>query len=281
MEYVGPGDDGHGRVHDATPAEHLDALVARAQNGFELDDEIIFRLSSAVAWSSELQSFWGAGDPHRPPKRSTYRHIFLLADGSSQTLWELEYTTPDEPDLWYEIYTDVETLEQAQQRVNELISGPGFCDPDFEPWSAELDVGCIPSCPPEAPPAEGRGREMPPDIGQMEWSRQYVADGESSADHARRVLRRAENHDLPDELTQRRLRNARAHDIRILPHRPTHPSGRGVWWRMYEHAFLLENGDEVVLWELEHNMTPGRRLVCEVYANEEAAERAAQRHSHR
>ncbi|MCQ4080569.1 DUF6227 family protein [Streptomyces sp. RB6PN25] len=261
MEYVGPGGDGHGRVHDATPAEHLDALVARAQNGFELDDAITSRLGYAVAWSSELQSFWGAGDPQRPPERSTYRHVFLLADGGSETVWELEYTKPDEPGQWYEIYTDADALEQAQRRVNELIAGPGFSDPEFEPWPAELDLECIIG------------------NGQTEWPRRYVEDGEGSADHARRVLRRAENHDIPDELTQRRLRGARAHDIRILPHRPTHPSGRGVWWRMYEHAFLLENGDEVVLWELEHNMTPGRRLVCEVYADEEAAERAAQRHS--
>lgn len=261
MEYVGPGGDGHGRVHDATPAEHLDALVARAQNGFELDDGITARLSDAVAWSSELQSFWGAGDPYRPPQRSTYRHVFLLADGSSQTLWELEYTTPDEPDLWYEIHTDADALEQAQQRVNELIAGPGFRDLGFEPWPAGLDLECV----------VGAGRTR--------WPRQYVEDGAGSADHARRVLRRAENPDVPDELTQRRLRSARAHDIRILPQRPTHPSGRGVWWRMYEHAFLLESGDEVVLWELEHNVTPDRRLVREVYANEEAAERAARRRS--
>jgi hypothetical protein len=56
-------------------------------------------------------------------------------------------------------------------------------------------------------------------------------------------------------------------------------SRAATWCRFYEHAFLLAGGDEIILWELEHNLTVDGRLVCEVYLDEVSAELAADRHA--
>ncbi|MGX9229595.1 DUF6227 family protein [Streptomyces albus] len=50
-----------------------------------------------------------------------------------------------------------------------------------------------------------------------------------------------------------------------------------MWCTVYQHAFLLADGREVSLYELEHNMTGSGRLVCEVYLDESVADQAAHR----
>lgn len=100
--------------------------------------------------------------------------------------------------------------------------------------------------------------------------------GEDGTEHARRLLRRAVNPDRPGEETQRRLAAAEAYGIERLPE-PCRV-GDTTWCSVYEHAFLLADGSELCLYELEHDLTPGRRLVSEVYPDEVAAGRAARRH---
>ena len=106
--------------------------------------------------------------------------------------------------------------------------------------------------------------------------RQRSYPGRDSPDHARRLLRRAVNPDRPGEEVLHLLAAARGYDIERLPG----PRGRGHtpgWCSVYEHAFLLPDGSELCLYELEHDRTPGHRLVCEVYREERAAELAALR----
>ena len=46
---------------------------------------------------------------------------------------------------------------------------------------------------------------------------------------------------------------------------------------LYEHAFLLLDGREMSLWEVEHTATPDGRHMCEVYVSEDAARDAMER----
>jgi hypothetical protein len=97
-------------------------------------------------------------------------------------------------------------------------------------------------------------------------------------EHARRLLRRAVNADRPGQEVLRRLNSARAYDIERLPE-PAGPLVRGGWCSIYEHAFLLDDDRELCLYELEHDLTPDSQLVCEVYADEASAARAARGHA--
>lgn len=97
--------------------------------------------------------------------------------------------------------------------------------------------------------------------------------GLNPLDHARRLLRRAVNPDRPGGETLRRLSAARGYDIERLPE-PCRV-GHRTWCSVYEHAFLLDDESELCLYELEHDLTPGRRLVSEVYCDEAAAGLAA------
>jgi Family of unknown function (DUF6227) len=248
---------GHSRA-GGTPAELMDGLLARAQNGFEIGEAVLSRARSALMHQSELRSCRQCNEPSGPRGYRTYRHVFLLPDGSSLLLWELEHNTgPDDRPL-FELYADEDALALAERRVHRCIGGAR--------WE-ELD---------------GLSLWLPDQMLQAAeppWvQRAYVAD--NSADHARRVLRRAENPDRPGEETERLLTTAFAHDIALAP-KPRRRSGGpdATWCRFYEHAFLLAGGDEVVLWELEHNLTRDGRLVCEVYLDEVSAELAADRHA--
>ncbi|PNG16067.1 DUF6227 family protein, partial [Streptomyces cahuitamycinicus] len=103
---------------------------------------------------------------------------------------------------------------------------------------------------------------------------------EDSADHARRLLRRAENADRPGAETAALLATASGHQIAQAFGRPCR-AGRGgranLGFSLYEHAFLLRDGEEVSLWEVEHTATPDGRHMCEVYVSEDAAREAMER----
>ncbi|UED86858.1 DUF6227 family protein [Streptomyces profundus] len=101
--------------------------------------------------------------------------------------------------------------------------------------------------------------------------------GRDAADHARRLLRRAVNADRPGEDTLGQLSSALGYDIGRLAEPRAGYGGRG-WCSLYEHAFLMPDASEVRLYELEHDLTEERQLVCEVYADEASASRAARRH---
>ncbi|MET8081064.1 DUF6227 family protein [Streptomyces sp. NPDC005303] len=225
-----------------SPEEHLARLLGRALNSFELPDETIRRLDCALAYDSSLHSAHHSAGLHR----ETYRHTWLLADGSALTLWELVHNTARDSVPQHEVYVDEEELRAATARLPLPQDTP-----DFElPVTVQLS--------PVQPPRHA-----------------YVPD--DSADHARRLLRRAENADRPDEQTAALLAEAFAHQITQAFGRPCRAGRAGLGFSLYEHAFLLRDGAEISLWEVEHTATPDGRHMCEVYVSEDAARDAMER----
>ncbi|MEV7319362.1 DUF6227 family protein [Streptomyces sp. NPDC093970] len=225
-----------------SPEEHLARLLGRALNSFELPDEAIRQLDCALAHDSSLHSAHHSAGLHR----ETYRHTWLLADGSAVTLWELVHNTAPGSDPQAEVYVDEEELRAATARLPLPPDTPDF----------ELPVLTTLAATPEP-------RHV------------YVPD--DSADHARRLLRRAENPDRPDPQTAHLLETAFAHQITQAFGRPGRAARGGLSFSLYEHAFLLGDGRELSLWEVEHTATPDGRHMCEVYSSELAARQAMDR----
>ncbi|MGW3492605.1 DUF6227 family protein [Streptomyces sp. NPDC001020] len=226
-----------------SPEEHLARLLGRTLNSFELPDETIGQLDCALAYDSSLHSAHHSAGLYR----ETYRHTWLLADGSAVTLWELAHNTGPGGLLEHEMYVDEEELRAATARLPLPQDAP-----DVElPVLVQL-----------SPAPEPRHAYLPDD----------------SADHARRLLRRAENVDRPGpDLATLLLRSAFAHEITQAFGRPSRAGRAGLCFSLYEHAFLLRDGRELSLWEVEHTATPDGRHMCEVYATEEAARQAMER----
>ncbi|MEU4067365.1 DUF6227 family protein [Streptomyces wedmorensis] len=244
-----------------TTETHLERLLGRALNSFDLPDSTVERLGSALAHSSALHSSHHSASLHR----TTHRHTYLLPDGSALSLWELVHNTGRDGAFQHELYA-----EEAEARLaaSRLPTGP------LPGWTVER--------------SNGRALDDDDDLELLSallarpipaQPRMYVPD--NSADHARRVLRRAENADRPGEPTVRRLRLAFAHHITQAfgRHCPIE-GGRDAGFTLYEHQFLLLDGSEVSLWEVEHTATPDGRHMCEVYGSEDAA-REAMRHRSR
>ncbi|MGI5443936.1 DUF6227 family protein [Streptomyces shenzhenensis] len=229
-----------------SPEEHLARLLGRALNSFELPDETIQRLDCALAHDGSLHSAHHSAGLHR----ETYRHTWLLTDGSAVTLWELVHNTAPGSEPQHEVYADEEELHAATARL-PLPSD----DPDFE-------LPVLVQLPPVPAPRHA-----------------YIPD--DSADHARRLLRRAENADRPDPETAALLTTAFAHQISQAFGRPGQPGRARPGFSLYEHAFLLCDGSELSLWEVEHTATPDGRHMCEVYATEDAARAAMERRAAR
>ncbi|MFE9612060.1 DUF6227 family protein [Streptomyces sp. NPDC006012] len=229
-----------------SPEEHLARLLGRALNSFELPDEALRRLDCALAHDSSLHSAHHSAGLHR----ETYRHTWLLTDGCAITLWELVHNTAPDSQPAHEIYADEEELRAATARLPLPPESP-----DFElPVLAQL------------PPAPAPRHAYAPD---------------DSADHARRLLRRAENADRPDTETVALLTTACAHQITQAFGRPGRTGRAAVGISLYEHAFLLRDGSELSLWEVEHTATPDGRHMCEVYGTEDAARAAMERRAAR
>lgn len=225
-----------------SPEDHLARLLGRALNSFELPDEAIRRLDCALAYDSSLHSAHHSAGLHR----ETYRHTWLLADGQAMTLWELVHNTTPGSDPQHEVYVEEEELRAATARLPLPPDGTEF----------ELPLPAHPA------PVPGPRQT-------------YVAEG--TADHARRLLRRAENADRPGVETAALLATARGHRITQAFGRPCRAGRIGLSFSLYEHAFLLPDGREVALWEVEHTATPDGRHMCEVYPSEEAARDAMER----
>ncbi|MFI7386051.1 DUF6227 family protein [Streptomyces sp. NPDC049813] len=247
MPGPGPGPGPALAAPAASPDEQLARLLGRALNSFELPDETLLRLDSALAYAGSLHSAHHSAGRYR----ETYRHTWLLADGSALTLWELVHNTGRDGGEQHEVYVTEEELQLATGR----LPLPREATPDFASQVPLVPVQ-LPAVPPE------RRRFGP-------------ADPDSSVDHARRLLRRAENPDpatRPGPGTARLLRTACAHQI-------TQAFGRRVsqGFALYEHAFLLRDGAELSLWEVEHTATPDGRHMCEVYATQDAARAAIER----
>ncbi|MGW1890187.1 DUF6227 family protein [Streptomyces sp. NPDC002004] len=230
----------------ATPEEQLARLLGRALNSFELPDETIRSLDCALVHDSSLHSAHHSAGLHR----ETYRHTFLLADGSALTLWELVHNATRGGARQHELYVDEEELRTATSRL------------PLPPDAPDFELPAVRICPVALPRLT------------------YVPD--DSADHARRLLRRAENTDGPGTDTEGLLRTACAHRITQAFGRPfrasgTRPGPARLCFALYEHAFLLRDGSELSLWEVEHTATPDHRHMCEVYDTEAAARQAMER----
>jgi hypothetical protein len=229
-----------------SPQEHLARLLVRALNSFDLPEETTRRLGHALVHDSSLHSAHHSAGLHR----ETYRHTWLLADGSALTLWELVHNTAPGGEFQHEVYAREDELAEATHRLPLPPDAPDF----------ELTVTVRLS------PVSGPGPV-------------YSTDG--SADHARRLLRRAENTDnRPSPETARLLRAAFAHQITQAFGTPAR-AGQNQSFTLYRHAFLVHDGREISLWEVEHTATPDGRHMCEVYSSEASARWAMERRASR
>ncbi|MFD9500421.1 DUF6227 family protein [Streptomyces sp. NPDC060035] len=234
-----------------TTEQHLERLLRCALNSFDLSDSTIDRLGTALAHSSALHSSHHSSALHR----ETYRHTYLLSDGTALTLWELVHGSSRDTgsSRRHELYDDEGDARIAAARLaGSFWDTPAFGD---ESLQSDLEVLTLLMAAPPVP--------LP---------RMYAPD--NSADHARRVLRRAENSDHPGAGTAGLLRAAFAHHITQIFGRQCRIEGRDAGFTLYEHAFLLLDGSETSLWEVEHTATPDGRHMCEVYGDEDTARRA-------
>ncbi|MVO86008.1 hypothetical protein GPA10_14905 [Streptomyces sp. p1417] len=229
----------------ASPEEHLERLLSRALNSFDLPDEAIRSLERSLAYDSSLHSAHHSAGMHR----ETYRHTWLLADGQAVTLWELVHNTGPGSAAQYELYLDEEEAGVATARL---------------PLPPDTPAGELSVVLQQIPAPEPRHAYVPDD----------------SADHARRLLRRAENPagaDRPGDDFARLLRSAFAHQITQAFGKSGISGETRLGFSLYEHAFLLFDGSEVSLWEVEHTATTDGRHMCEVYTSEHAARAAMAR----
>ncbi|MBN0048359.1 hypothetical protein JS756_30460 [Streptomyces actuosus] len=225
-----------------SPEEHLVRLLGRALNSFELPDETIRQLDRALAHDSSLYSAHHSAGLHR----ETYRHTWLLADGSALTLWELVHNTAQGGEPQHEVYVDEEELGAATARL------------PLPPDASDFELPVVVQLSPVPRP-------------------RHVYAPDDSPDHARRLLRRAENADRPGADTAALLTTAVAHQITQAFGRPCRAGRAGLCFSLYEHAFLLRDGQEVAFWEVEHTVTPDGRHMCEVYPSEDEAREAMER----
>lgn len=236
------------------PADQLARLLARADNGEQAARQLdLAETRSALMHYCGLQSCRHTKGPPRRMNRRTYRHSFLLPDGNVRVLWELEHDTGPDGAVHHSVFTDREGLAVAEWEVDIAFGTSG--------GPAELPAERVPQAREEV--------EAPPEPGRATFRRAYT-EGDSP-EHARRLLRRATNDNAPGEDVLPRLRTAIAHAIGIVTRRSAVVSGRLVSWSLYEHAFLLLDGSELSLWEIDHTRTPTGNPVCEVYPTRDAA----------
>lgn len=241
------------------PADQLAGLLARVDDGAAAARELE-ALRSALMHHCWLQSCRHTKGPPRRMNRRTFRHSFLLPDGSVRVLWELEHDTGPDAAVHRSVFTGQEQLSLAEWEVDTAFGGSAGpqevpCD---GPGAAGQDYG-----------AEDLDALLAPGGRETAFRRAYT-EGDS-AEHARRLLRRAANAGAPGGDIGIRLRAAIAHAISIVTRRTAVVDGRHVSWSLYEHAFLLLDGSELSLWEIDHTRTPSGDPVCEVYTSQDAA----------
>ncbi|WP_051951795.1 DUF6227 family protein [Actinacidiphila yeochonensis] len=257
------------------PADQLAALLDRAENGEAAAVELAEVRSALLHWCA-VQSCRHTNGPPRPMDRRTYRHSFLLPDGGVRLVWELEHDTGPGTAVHRLVFGDALELAAAEWAVDavfDLHAGPGVRAPHAaEALSLEPGApSAVRDATDEAADADATGLfDLVPDPDESGCHRRdYTEQG--SPDHARRLMRRASNADAPGTETRRRLRASVGYAIRIEARRSMVIGGRSVSWSLYEHAFLLPDGTELSLWEIDHTRTPDGGPVCEVYGTREAA----------
>jgi Family of unknown function (DUF6227) len=289
------------------PHEQLAALLDRAENGGRAAAHLA-EARSALMHYCGLQSCRHTKGPPRQLDRRTFRHSFLLPDGTVRVVWELEHNTRPDRAVHHAVFTGPEDLTLAEWEVDAAFGGPFVLPepPHRRPPPAGPDEG-NPGGPgrlpgrdgPSGPGAHldlsdllglhdpagpagltdladlaGLGEPAGPDpqsaLPGHRGRRRAYTEGDS-AEHARRLLRRATNANAPGPGVRSRLRAALAHDISLVTRRSAVVAGRLVSWSLYEHAFLLLDGTELSLWEIDHTRTPSGEPVCEVYTSQDAA----------
>ncbi|SEG77336.1 hypothetical protein SAMN05216223_110209 [Actinacidiphila yanglinensis] len=270
------------------PAEQLARLLGRAENGAHAARHLA-EVRSALMHYCGLQSCRHAKGPPRPMDRRTFRHSFLLPDGGVRLVWELEHNTGPGGVPARGVFTDPGELALAEWEVDAAFGrplGPRFGPDDMTGITditeaadlAEIadltdfgGLGALDGADGSGGPRGASPSEPPLPLPseQAGCHRAYTEGG--SPEHARRLLRRASNTNPPSEDVHQRLRAAIAHTIGIVTRRNALVAGRTVTWTLYEHAFLLLDGTELSLWEIDHTGTPSGNPVCEVYASRDAA----------
>ncbi|WP_327292318.1 DUF6227 family protein [Streptomyces sp. NBC_01198] len=240
------------------PGDQLARLLERADNGAAAARELN-AVRSALMHHCGLQSCRHTKGPPRRLNRRTFRHSFLLPDGSVRVVWELEHDTGPDALPHRSVFTEQEGLTLAEWEVDTAFGGS--TGPQEMPYDARDGLR-------QDPAAEDLDALLAP--GRENALRRAYTEGDS-AEHARRLLRRAANAGAPGSEVGSRLRAAIAHDISIVTRRTALVAGRQVSWSLYEHAFLLLDGSELSLWEIDHTRTPSGDPVCEVYMSQDAA----------
>jgi Family of unknown function (DUF6227) len=230
-----------------TPSDQLAGLLARAADSARTARQLA-GVRSALMHHCSLQSCRHTKGPPRRMDRRTFRHSFLLPDGGVRVLWELEHNTGPGGELEHAVFTGREGLALAE-------------------WDVDAVFGPLPG--PSELPSIAPAPDLPDTRGEDTLRRAYP-EGDSP-EHAWRLLRRAANRSALSPEVMARLRGAVAHDIGIVARRSAVVGGRLVSWALYEHAFLLRDGGELSLWEIDHTRTPSGDPVCEVYTTRDAA----------
>ncbi|MCH6163625.1 DUF6227 family protein [Streptomyces marispadix] len=243
-----------------TPAVHVRELLARARNPFDVSDAVLSRLDEALLCHVELHGWRQRKAPAPSLRCSSHRHVFLLPDGELLSLWELSYDEGGghgDDRVLHEVYETEEALIRSERRVQQAHRAAA-----------------------RGPRGRRHGqREVPVELlltADHPFGRRTYSES-GSPDHARRLLRRAENSDRPGEDVARLLENARGHEILPVPKPQVLAHEWQVWCTVYEHAFLLADGSEISLYEVEHDLSGTGGLVCEVYLEEGFADRAVNR----
>ncbi|MDI5961551.1 DUF6227 family protein [Streptomyces sp. SL13] len=298
-------------VGDEDSGRFLERLLDRDEAAGDGVAHALPRLRTALMHCTELHAMRRRKGTDGPVGHRVVKHVFLLADGTGEVLWEVEHNTHPDGRTRHRLLPDRGSAEAyARERFGEPplldlwprlaaedglpvdpvpghgLAGPaldgvfGFTagsgprpDPDFVAGTAgALD--------PPADPASELGRMIAEIFFTARRAehrtRRSRADRTTergqSADHAWRVLRRAENADRPGEAVRRRLRAAVGHETVLITRRHDATPGHVLEWALYQHAFLLADGAEISLWELEHTRSPGALApVCEVYLDESTA----------
>lgn len=125
MDSTRSGGDASG-PHDDDPVRHLDRLLARVCNAAELDPALLRRLRGALMHCVDLHSMRFSKGPTRTHGHRTVKHVFLLPDGGSATLWEVEDDTGAAGEVVRELFTSQAAVEQ---RLRERFADSVF--PEF------------------------------------------------------------------------------------------------------------------------------------------------------
>ena len=295
--------DGERGPGDESAQEQLAALLGRALNSFDLPDELIERLDSAMAHTTSLHSSLhtsAAGPAGHRLSRETYRHCYLLLDGTTVTLWELAHH--DGREYAHEVYAAEEEARIAAARLRRRALPPDAATSGRRTrpvsWRPAFGAHGADACrlarrTSQEAGRPGLGPEPSPSRARLARHRQRPRASRAERRPApRRTPRTTPRTTRAGCCAAPRTRTGPASTPRCDCGRRTRTGsprrsaataarrGRDAAFTLYEHAFLLLDGSELSLWEVEHTATPDGRHMCEVYASEQAARTAMERRAH-